>query len=380
MHKLIISTDIGTDIDDALAVYIAARNPSIDLKAVWVTNGDVQTRARIARKLLQYSTRSAPKTRVLLGEPESLTGEPKPFMHGYEQSFISSKEREQACRWNIEPDGLHGIKQLMDQETDLKIASIAPMTNLARLISERPDAQNAIKKVYAMACRTGKLEHNIRFDIQAAREVFKSDLSIVILSGDVCDRYRLQSDDLLCCDQQGRALEFINQMAYAWKYRKERVGLVALVDEVLRNPPCIKEGTDQEKLHAMYLLEALRQLEIKLDIDSVTNYSFMFRSLVMTNPNFLRYKQQLKKTQISSFAVHDVYTIFALLYPSLIQTDKVSVDIDDEGVTSFSKGGRHDLVIDLDYPAFKEFIYRGLQLTPLKDSQNHTPDLAGQNI
>ena len=46
--KLIIDTDIGTDIDDALAIVFALASPELDLEGLTIVDGDVEARARMA--------------------------------------------------------------------------------------------------------------------------------------------------------------------------------------------------------------------------------------------------------------------------------------------------------------------------------------------
>jgi purine nucleosidase len=48
---LILDTDIGSDVDDALALAFALRHPQIRLRAVTTVSGDTRRRARIAKKL-----------------------------------------------------------------------------------------------------------------------------------------------------------------------------------------------------------------------------------------------------------------------------------------------------------------------------------------
>jgi len=55
--SLILDTDIGTDVDDALALAFALRHPDIDLRAVTTVSGDTVRRARIAKKLLLLAGR-----------------------------------------------------------------------------------------------------------------------------------------------------------------------------------------------------------------------------------------------------------------------------------------------------------------------------------
>jgi purine nucleosidase len=53
----ILDTDIGTDVDDALALAFAVRHPGLDLRAVTTVSGDTVRRARIASMLLRLAGR-----------------------------------------------------------------------------------------------------------------------------------------------------------------------------------------------------------------------------------------------------------------------------------------------------------------------------------
>jgi purine nucleosidase len=66
---LILDTDIGTDVDDALALAFALRHPDIDLAAVTTVSGDVTRRAHIASKLLRLAGRDDIEVAAGLGEP-----------------------------------------------------------------------------------------------------------------------------------------------------------------------------------------------------------------------------------------------------------------------------------------------------------------------
>jgi purine nucleosidase len=55
---LVLDTDIGTDVDDALALAYALRHPGIDLRAVTTVSADTAARARIAARLLGIAGRT----------------------------------------------------------------------------------------------------------------------------------------------------------------------------------------------------------------------------------------------------------------------------------------------------------------------------------
>lgn len=52
---LVLDTDIGSDVDDALALALATRHPGIDLRAVTTVSGDTTTRAHLAARLLSIA-------------------------------------------------------------------------------------------------------------------------------------------------------------------------------------------------------------------------------------------------------------------------------------------------------------------------------------
>ena len=54
---LLVDTDLGTNVDDALALAYAARHPRIDLRAVVTVSGDTLVRGRLARSLLRAAGR-----------------------------------------------------------------------------------------------------------------------------------------------------------------------------------------------------------------------------------------------------------------------------------------------------------------------------------
>jgi len=50
--RIVLDTDIGTDIDDAWAMAYVVKSPSMDLVGVTIADGDTSQRARLACKLL----------------------------------------------------------------------------------------------------------------------------------------------------------------------------------------------------------------------------------------------------------------------------------------------------------------------------------------
>ncbi|MEJ2735479.1 MAG: nucleoside hydrolase [Anaerolineae bacterium] len=81
-RPIILDADIGTDVDDAFALALAARSPELDLRAVSTVYGDVHLRALLARKLLiLFGLADVP---VAAGCGQPLTPERTPFWGGWE--------------------------------------------------------------------------------------------------------------------------------------------------------------------------------------------------------------------------------------------------------------------------------------------------------
>jgi len=84
---LILDTDIGTDVDDALALAFAVRHPGLDLRAVTTVSGDVARRARLAAGLLRLAGRSDVEVAEGLGGFTG-PGVERPAEMGHEDEFV----------------------------------------------------------------------------------------------------------------------------------------------------------------------------------------------------------------------------------------------------------------------------------------------------
>ncbi|MCC7208417.1 MAG: nucleoside hydrolase, partial [Anaerolineae bacterium] len=58
MKRIILDTDIGTDVDDAIALSLAALSPELRIEGVTTVHADAALRARIARRILDLAGRA----------------------------------------------------------------------------------------------------------------------------------------------------------------------------------------------------------------------------------------------------------------------------------------------------------------------------------
>jgi purine nucleosidase len=177
VKPIILDTDIGTDVDDAIAVALAVRSPELDLKAVTTVYGDVSLRARMAQKLLALLGRK--EIPVAAGCAQPLTPDKKIYWGGWEGvGFLTEDDDHLAF------DARQGVDLMRDilNETSQKvtIVAIGPLTNIAELIKRHPVVTHKIQEIICMAgtIRPGEEEWNVQCDIEAARTVFESGLPI----------------------------------------------------------------------------------------------------------------------------------------------------------------------------------------------------------
>lgn len=193
---LILDTDIGTDIDDAYALVLAASSPALDLRAVTTVNGDTELRAAIARRLLLQMGRA--ELPVGAGLRSSLSpGEPIGWA-GFEGQGI---DLDGLGPEGLAPGGALGllselVVRAWREAAPLTIVTIGAMTNLAALLDELPRAALAgIAGVVSMASNYGGKgeeaalpEHNVACDPVAFERVLRSGLPLRLVGLNVTKR------------------------------------------------------------------------------------------------------------------------------------------------------------------------------------------------
>ncbi|WP_116947377.1 nucleoside hydrolase [Jiangella endophytica] len=178
-----LDTDIGTDVDDLLALAMVLGSPELGISAVTTVYGDVDLRARIVAKAFATAGRTAPP--IAAGEPDTLSGRPV-WWPGHEGSTIAdlAEQRYEAPR--------DATAELAASAT---VVAIGPLTNVAVAL-RRPE--RVTKRIVMMGgeFRAGVVEHNIRCDVTAAAEVFASGLDLLAVGLDQTQRVRLGRAEL----------------------------------------------------------------------------------------------------------------------------------------------------------------------------------------
>jgi purine nucleosidase len=195
---IILDTDIGTDVDDAYALVLAARSPQLDLRAVTTVYGNVALRSAMTRKLL-----------LMMGREEVLvaSGEGKPWdgkeIHwgGWEgKGVLVEGETVTGVSQNRASDLIGEL--LSRTEEKMVIISVGGLTNIAVALRKQPSLQMKIERFVIMGGSVRpfvlegskipeKLETNLHHDVEAAALVLQSGVPITLVPAEVTFQAKL---------------------------------------------------------------------------------------------------------------------------------------------------------------------------------------------
>ena len=200
MRRILLDTDIGTDVDDALALVLAAASPEIELVGVTTVHADAPLRGRIARCLLDMAGRA--DVPVIAGAsmplqmplPENFTWMPR--LRGHEGVGILPPGQ-LAPTENLAAtadDAAHFIiEQAAARPGELSLVTIGALTNIGRALQIEPRLSDWICDLTLMGGTVyaerfpwpPMLETNLNADPGAAALVFASGIPLTIVPMEV---------------------------------------------------------------------------------------------------------------------------------------------------------------------------------------------------
>jgi len=190
---IILDTDLGDSIDDAMALAFALRSPELDVRAVTTVIDDVESKTRLASKMLGIFNRG--DIALAMGATEPLLD---PVM------APSSKEFEVLTRNDTIPDSARRravdliVDTLLQSRQKITVVAIGPLTNIALALKADPRIKNNIERIVIMggAYFTNQAEYNFKRDRTAAEIVFQSGVPITAVGLDVTSQGKLREKDL----------------------------------------------------------------------------------------------------------------------------------------------------------------------------------------
>jgi inosine-uridine nucleoside N-ribohydrolase len=177
MPSVLIDTDIGDDIDDALALALALRSPELDVLGVTTVFGDMNQRSRLARKLL--ATFGRPDIPVAEGAGTPLAGRNRPS--GCVQGAAVSPDEALSALY---ADGATRLicETALGHPGEVTLICLGPLTNLAAALTAEPRLAGALAGVTMMGSGAFPwAEWNTRNDPEALRIVLHSGVPLTVV-------------------------------------------------------------------------------------------------------------------------------------------------------------------------------------------------------
>ena len=187
-----LDTDIGDDIDDALALHVILNSPELDLRGVSTAFVDAFMRARMAQKVLFDWNRT--DVSVAAGCSNPLL-QPVPTQDCHQFKML---EENPADGKSTFPHGVDLLVQQAENNFQNTIIAIGPLTNVALALARAPQlAQNSRLFIMGGQGITGNQpQWNIRWDPEAAAMVLRSGIEIWAVGYDITTQVRLTADHL----------------------------------------------------------------------------------------------------------------------------------------------------------------------------------------
>lgn len=201
MKQIILDTDIGSDVDDALCLGLALAEPSIELIGITTVSGDTACRARIARKLARLAGQSG--IPVFAGTVDPVDDEKRFFWHGQEGDGILDESDQDALPTET---GVAALARMIEAHPQAEVVAVGPLTNIARLILEAPQTAAKIPQLTIMGGHLREItfgqksfpfgiDYNICSDPAAATIVLEAQIPTRLVTADVTLQTWLTPED-----------------------------------------------------------------------------------------------------------------------------------------------------------------------------------------
>ena len=198
--KVILDSDLGSDVDDAFAVALLLASPELEVLGITLGHGQTGKRGRLACRLLYETGRQdipvalGRPTPLVVGHPEIT--EPDPRQFSWAEGFAA-----------VEPIDTPAADFIADQlrrrPKQITLISVGPVSNLADLIQKDPEVLQLARQIYSMfgsfylgygSSPVPSAEWNVRADIPSARTLSSSNVPITYAGLDVTAFVELKAE------------------------------------------------------------------------------------------------------------------------------------------------------------------------------------------
>ncbi len=257
MTRIWLDTDIGTDVDDCLALAFILNSDEYQVEGISCVYGDVDLRAQIALKLLQWHGTNIP---VYTGARQAMKIRQPIYWEGHEGEGILGDDEPLPIAEGFAPEVI--VRTVMDNPNEIHLACIAPLTNLALALSIEPRIAQNVAHITIMGGVSGGLsrldlpiaEHNIQCDPDSAHIVFSSGAPMTLIPLDITTQVQITKADV-------SKLQAVNHPFHR-----------AVVGQIERYPRYIKQGWtnvhDPLAVASVIRPDVMNYQPVKIDVET----------------------------------------------------------------------------------------------------------------
>lgn len=176
--KILLDTDIGSDVDDAVCLAYLLANPKCELLGITTVTGEAEKRAMIASALCKVANKDVP----------IFPGLEKPLLVSQQQPH--APQAAALSKWKHEEKFPHGQaiefmrRTIREHPGEVVLLSIGPLTNVGLLFAVDPEIPSLLKGLVMMCGRFtnhvlgnyGPLEWNACSDPHASAIVYRANV------------------------------------------------------------------------------------------------------------------------------------------------------------------------------------------------------------
>lgn len=194
---VLIDTDIGSSVDDHYAVALALASPELEVRGITTCGSDPKIRAMMVSRLLTAVTRpDVPFAAGGVLQPKSEIKEL--YQYYYHPSVLFNRTLKPVEK----PAADFLTERLKAGPAKTTILALGPLTNLAVLLRDHPEAKEKIKEIVLLggSIKIGysgrppaEPEWNIKSDVPAAQAVLRSSIPLRIVPLDATAHLKLDA-------------------------------------------------------------------------------------------------------------------------------------------------------------------------------------------
>lgn len=212
MPPLPVLIDCDTGVDDALALFLAARSPALEILGVTCVAGNVALDAVVPNTLTVLDAAQRPEIPVAAGYASPLVQAFESASHVHGNDGLGLPDWPRSTR---QPDPRHAVDLMADvlaaASEPVTLIALAPLTNVAGFAQRYPHLLPRIARIVSMGGsafsggnRTAAAEFNIGCDPEAAAIVYNSGVPITLYGLDVFRQVTLTEEEVVGLENAGQ--------------------------------------------------------------------------------------------------------------------------------------------------------------------------------